>query len=100
MASILVASRRGGKTHALVEFMRVNPEAIMICATDAIAQMTADQFADLDLARSRFIGPSPQRLKGLDPSHVLVDNAELVLAELLGHHVTSMSMTPEPLPVD
>ena len=81
---VLSLPRRGGKTAAMLAWMRTNPESVCVCFCAAEADRLHGE--NPDIARTRFLTPDSAKL-GLRGRHQIpigVDNADLVLARFLG----------------
>ena len=91
MIHILLGGRGSGKTHKIIEAMRADPNIILVCHSEIVANMRRKQYPDLAI---RILAPNPEHLRGLDTSfRVVVDNAELLLAQVLGKPIYGATMT-------
>ena len=90
----VITSRQGGKTAALLSWMRVSEDRVMLCHSEHEAERL--RAANKDIAPDRFTTThSVHRLLGRR-IRLCVDNAEVVLQTLLSPHpVDVLSMTEE-----
>lgn len=90
-----IGGRRSGKTEMLVKWIRSNPDAIMIVHTVREAERIAAQYS-LDLYRVRSIGEVEHGgLMGRRNVKLGIDNLNLILPNILGHHVERVTATGE-----
>ena len=99
---VVVGDRQTGKTRAALEFMRDNPEAVMVCHTlqEAYRVRAVAQEMGFELPVRRVISADQagegRALYGrAHTTTLVVDNAELVLRELLRHPVALLTATAE-----
>lgn len=94
---VIASGRRTGKTTRLLRMMADNPEMVLVSSSlqGAMAAWDQAQRDGLNLAKHRFMSCETLRddLRGLYDPQILVDNAELVLAILLGHQPVAVTMT-------
>jgi hypothetical protein len=97
--NVIVSGRRAGKTTRLLLLMADNPNMIYVTFTEEAAETAwkqAQKMGLVSLARHRFTSANAVRtgsLKGLYDPQLVVDNAELVLAALLGQTPHTATMT-------
>lgn len=97
---ILARPRRGGKTYFLLQEWGHVPGSIIVCAnimsvreTQKAARAMFPNMSDNEL-NSRIISvTNKEGLIGMDHTDVCVDNADMVLSQLLGRPVTIMTAT-------
>lgn len=77
---LIQTGRRGGKTHALVNAVKGDPGAVLVCATEAERQRIIEQY---EMSPAQVITPFQGKLMGRD-ARVYVDNTEWVLERFLG----------------
>lgn len=77
----IIGGRQSGKTHRCLRWMEANPEAIMIVHSITEMHRLEDLHPDL---KGRIVIATRDRLRGSVGHPVIVDNVELVLANLLG----------------
>lgn len=101
---MMLRGRRGGKTYELLRIMHDNPTSVMVCFSAASAKYTKEEAQQLypgDDWDRRFIPveSARERLAGrpVHGSLVLVDNAEMVLANMLGREPFMATATAEPV---
>jgi hypothetical protein len=81
---VIVTGRRGGKTTAMLAWMRENPEAVCICTSAFEAGRLAKENPDIDKGRFLTADNARAGLLGRHPLQVGLDNADLILARFLG----------------
>lgn len=90
---VVIGGRRAGKTHAILEAMRIDPRIYMICYSQRAVDCLRKENPDL---ATRLLEPHREALQGLDHNtNFIVDNAELLLAKLLGVPIVGVTMTAE-----
>ena len=63
----------------------------MICATERMAAMARKAYPPME---KRILGPNPETLQGLShESKIIVDNAEVLIACILGRPIHGATMT-------
>lgn len=80
--------RRGGKTVRTIAWLAEDPEnRVVVCASRAVADATFRAALDLmpaaGIARTNFVGPQPDGLRGTRKK-VYIDNVDMVLRALYG----------------
>ena len=86
---VITAPRRGGKTTAAVKWMAENPKAVLIVAQEPMVNILIKEYPQL---KGRVFPPNKDRLRGLD-CDVAVDNADLLLYQLLGVYPKLITLT-------
>jgi hypothetical protein len=93
---VLVTGRRGGKTTAMLAWLRANPEAVCICLSTVEASRLAQE--NTDIARERFLTvDGTRKLEGMIRPQVGVDNADIILARYLGVMPDFATVNDEPI---
>ena len=91
---IIIAGRRGGKTHQLIAHAATTG-AIILVANVHMRQFTIDlacrRYPNIDWDRQIIVAKT-HGVCGTDKP-ILVDNAELVLSSLLGGPIAGLSLT-------
>ncbi len=76
----IVGGRRSGKTYDSIQYLRTHSTALMVSATERIADFARQEYPDV---ANRIVGPHKYHL--LDHrGEIVVDNVELLLTEILG----------------
>lgn len=91
---VITRGRRGGKTSELVKLFREDPASVLVVPIPLHKTMLSEHFklTPDELARVYVAGGGA--LRGISvATRVLVDNADLILAQLLGHSVNVISVT-------
>lgn len=79
---VLEAGRRAGKTHDVMKALEANPRAVAVVFSEAERRRVLEEY---EVAPSQVVACSnPDGLRGLHPSELYVDNADLVFATLYG----------------
>ena len=100
MRIIISRPRQGGKTHMMLEQMRLNPNSAMVCITRNEADRLAKENPDIE--SWRFVTPDEARRGARfdgraipNPFSLYVDNLDMVLSHLLGRRVWLSSVSHE-----
>jgi cytidylate kinase len=90
---VAVTGRRGGKTTALVQVLKENPNAVMLVQSGAAVRQICREHG---LASDRVIQwGDVDRLRGTD-AEVVIDNVDMLLQALIGYHkILFTTMTGE-----
>lgn len=103
MRKFVITPRAGGKTHAMLAWMRENDGRdgvkVAICHDERYARRL--QRENPDIESWRFVGPTNiQSLRGRHPEpRIAVDNVELLLAQFLGRVPEFITGTDDDWPV-
>ena len=103
---IFASSRQSGKTTALVEIFRCDPKRFLVVMTGQERERIIHQYnlTAEEAGRVLLAGGLPHNLRALehiDRAHLYVDNAEIILAHLLGGtYIAGMSMTVDAVRVN
>ena len=105
MMKVITAGRRGGKTTAMLEWMRAAPEGEhRVCVAHSRDYAMRLLRENPDLESWQFVAPhdiTPQAWSGVLRGRVGrivlgIDNLDLILGPLLGQEVGAISVTVEP----
>ncbi len=94
-----VRARRGGKTIAMLEQVEKLPEpsqAVVVCITAAEAARVGCLYNERNPGKPlpRFVTPEGSRnLRGIGRAYTFLDNADILLADLVGRHLDYMTTT-------
>lgn len=99
---VITGPRKAGKTHQLVDWCAEAPgRRTVVLATSKLAReaerMAGDMYPEAGWMRDvNFVTPERlQYLRGYGQREVAVDDIEMVLSDLLSHHVVLGTMTVE-----
>lgn len=92
MRHLIALPRRGGKTHNIVEAVKSCNNGVLVVGTHNEASFI---MKDYDLSSDQVIvARDIEKLRGRFPRpRLFVDNAELILEQLLGESIHTMSVT-------
>ncbi|KKM66211.1 hypothetical protein LCGC14_1483450 [marine sediment metagenome] len=93
MRHLIALPRRGGKTHAMIEAMKAQgSDAVLMVMNQREAQRIHHEY-DLPL-KQIVVAKDIEKLRGRFPRpRLYIDNAELILEQLLGEQIDTMSVT-------
>lgn len=94
MTRVIARSIGGGKTHAAVEWVKEDPGVRVMVVASHDAKVWVRRRFGLGKDQVFTVGEvSGGRLRGLGKRGLVVDNADMVLSELLGHFVEAVTVT-------
>ena len=81
---VLTGGRRSGKTTSIIQAMDADPRVLLVVAGHVMYRVMIDQHPHL---RNRIICAEANTLRGIvgHGERVILDNAELILEDYLGH---------------
>ena len=92
---VIVGGRRSGKTHKLVEWLKEDPDRVLICHSASEAERLTRDYGIHPRQIMSISAWSSRGLSGMSrPStKIAVDNLDLVLPILLGVNVEMVALT-------
>lgn len=87
---VLNAPRQAGKTQACINLLQQEKDAVLVAFSHREADRLRKEYPD---CQDRIVAAADVRRRDWRPSFLVVDNVELLLAELLGNEPKLITMT-------